>query len=479
MLRHALCLSVLALSLGPLARAQDAVAPTVIVETADGSLLVGTLPPTTELTLVVAGAKTRLAIRDIRRLAISSFREPAATALEAEVLKLRDRLGAGSYRVREEASAALAAMTGPIAPFVSALAKDADPEIAARARAALATLASRGELHDARDVVVLEKEVVRGWLELEALELVTPLGTVSIPRGELRAVRHPDEPEVDPRTDHEAQWPPPPFPERAVLPRQLAISLLDGSCLVGAAPPEALALTDGEGRPLGATDVVSIVRDPDAPGFFDVTRKDVRAVKGKLAAPEIALAGALRAWKIPVATIQSIEIGAHRRGGSGTMAALVQAWLRASKHGGKPPTQRFWTHIDGQPANPWNSAGRKGMTWSLRKVHEQVALVGADESTDAYRGDTSIDEVLPILCLKKRSLPAPPGVDPTDFYNGWSGGEIRLSKPVSGKLLTSLEATNALIREQFGEGWEIGEHHSPSGGWHWWGYWGKVPEEKK
>jgi hypothetical protein len=161
----------------------------------------------------------------------------------------------------------------------------------------------------------------------------------------------------------------------------------------------------------------------------------------------------------------------------GTLVELVHDFLVA-KVMGDPPTQRFWVYINDQPANPWNSA-KKGMTWTLLDVKGKAALVGADARTDAYRGDASIDEVLPILCVRKRNLLAPEGLDGKDYYSRWSGGEIRLTRAVAGKDLTSLEVANSIVKAQFGEGWEIGEHHGPGGGgWHWWGFWAEAPQDK-
>ncbi len=480
MIRHALIPVLCALASALPSHAEDA-ATSVLVETADGSVLAGTLPAGSEIVVVQGAGETRVAVREIRRLSVSTFREKETAALEAEVLKLRDRLGADDVRVREEASAALGALRGPIAPFVSVLAKDPDPEVVARAFAVLKALKARGELLDSRDLVVLERKVVRGWLKFDNLEIQTVFGPVTIARAEIRTIRHPDAPESVAKTENEAEWPPPMASEPPKLPLQVIVCLRSGSRLVGLVRPEALALVDDEGRKLCSDQILSIVRDEAAAGFFKVTRKGVKAFKATLAAAEVAVEGTSRQWKVPVAMIESLDVGRlrnHRQAGS--LVELVQEWLRATEQGAEIPTQRFWVHIEGQPANPWNSEGKKGMTWSLIKVHDQVALVGADKLTDAYKGDTSIEEELPILCVKKRDLAAPEGVDPDDFYAGWIGGEIRLTSPVAGKDLTSLEATNAFIVEQFGEGWEIGEHHSPNGGgWHWWGYWGDVPEDEE
>ena len=110
------------------------------------------------------------------------------------------------------------------------------------------------------------------------------------------------------------------------------------------------------------------------------------------------------------------------------------------------------------------------MTWSLQRVEGDICMVGADKQTEPYKGDTSLEKALPILCIKRSALPMPNGLN-TSYYGGWTGGEIRLTKPIKGKLLTSLKKTNELIKKELGEGWRIAEFHDGKGGWKWWAHW--------
>ncbi|MBV8881943.1 MAG: hypothetical protein JO332_18445 [Planctomycetaceae bacterium] len=159
------------------------------------------------------------------------------------------------------------------------------------------------------------------------------------------------------------------------------------------------------------------------------------------------------------------------------LAQLVHLFVRARELQEKPPTQRFWVFINDQPANPWNTRTGKAMTWKLRDVKEKACLVGTDEASNAYEGDTALDQSLPILVIRRDGLKAPPGVDPRDFYAGWSGGEIRLTRPVPGRELSSREIADALAVQEFGEGWRMAEFHdTSSGGWAWWAYWGPAPD---
>ena len=68
-------------------------------------------------------------------------------------------------------------------------------------------------------------------------------------------------------------------------------------------------------------------------------------------------------------------------------------------------------------------------------------------------------------------------MDPRDFYAGWSGGEIWLTRPVPVRELSSPEIADALAVQEFGEGWRMAEFHdTSSGGRAWWAYWGPAPD---
>ncbi len=130
------------------------------------------------------------------------------------------------------------------------------------------------------------------------------------------------------------------------------------------------------------------------------------------------------------------------------------------------------------PAPRQSSRVCKGMTWSLLKQEKNIVRVGSDPAhTNAYAGDTACDTELSVLCLLPKNLPKPSEVH-SDFYSGWSGAEIRATKPVSGRRLTSLEAANALCAEALGPGWKMVEHHDGHGGWGLAGY-GELPRDAR
>lgn len=124
------------------------------------------------------------------------------------------------------------------------------------------------------------------------------------------------------------------------------------------------------------------------------------------------------------------------------------------------------------------SATHRGMTWTLLETRPGgLARPGADAFTDAYHGDTPASAVLPVLCLNVTGAGVPAGLTPT-FYAGWARGDVRQTAPVSGTLLTSRAAADALCAAQFGFGWRMAEFHDGRygagltlvGGWSFWAY---------
>lgn len=111
----------------------------------------------------------------------------------------------------------------------------------------------------------------------------------------------------------------------------------------------------------------------------------------------------------------------------------------------------------------------RGMTWRLLDTREGVVHVGADEGTDPYRGDTSAATDLPILCLEQDGRPSPEGLA-LDFYNGWAGGQVKLTPPITGSALTSQRVADQVCAAEFGPQWRMAEFHDGQvdgqpGGW--------------
>ncbi|MFY1686737.1 S8 family peptidase [Plantactinospora sp. WMMB782] len=136
--------------------------------------------------------------------------------------------------------------------------------------------------------------------------------------------------------------------------------------------------------------------------------------------------------------------------------AEVSAWLTDTA------TPNVLSDVRGSP-NLLLYAGSPGthpaMTWRVKEQRaDNVVLVGSDEQTNPYQGDTPAGTSLPILCLSQYDAPVPAGVTP-DQYNGWSGGSMQLSAPVPGIRLSSPAEADRICAASFGGGWKMAEFH--------------------
>lgn len=129
------------------------------------------------------------------------------------------------------------------------------------------------------------------------------------------------------------------------------------------------------------------------------------------------------------------------------------------------------------PAPVCDKGEPRGMTWVLKKTFGEMCLVGHDKQTNAYRGDMPVSACLPILAIKRQKLPKPPDLVIESHYYSWSGGTVRLTKPVQGFQMKSLERANQIIQEEFGPGWEMASHHD-GWGWNFWAF-GSIPANQR
>jgi len=105
-------------------------------------------------------------------------------------------------------------------------------------------------------------------------------------------------------------------------------------------------------------------------------------------------------------------------------------------------------------------------------------LVGYDNASDGYHGDTMTQAALPVLCLRASGLADPGGLPPpaeTPFgslRSQWSGAEIALTEPMAGQALTSRGVADAHCASRFGAGWRMAEFHDggPGSGYDFWAY---------
>ncbi|MHC5597205.1 MAG: hypothetical protein ACYTXC_14895 [Nostoc sp.] len=132
--------------------------------------------------------------------------------------------------------------------------------------------------------------------------------------------------------------------------------------------------------------------------------------------------------------------------------------------------------ISAAQANP------KAMTWKVLVEpvvinSKTYVLFGSDNGqpggTNAYGGDTSINEYRSLLCIKKTNAPKPAGLPLLSYYDYWSGGTVLVIPNIQGKQLTS-QAVADNICNQVGKvvrgvcGYRMAEFHDYAGGWAFW-----------
>lgn len=120
-----------------------------------------------------------------------------------------------------------------------------------------------------------------------------------------------------------------------------------------------------------------------------------------------------------------------------------------------------------------------GITWLLKETDGPFSLVGGHSNMDVYRGDTPCDGVYPVLCINMIDLSLPQSLARrVDEIHGWTGGEIRVTEPVSGLDLTSVRTADRMCSDAFDGGWRMAEFHDGGDGWNWWAY-GEVPADAR
>ena len=186
-------------------------------------------------------------------------------------------------------------------------------------------------------------------------------------------------------------------------------------------------------------------------------------------------------------------------------------------YGGLHNNQRYWIYVNDQPANPWNSvqprpapeintwvdqiyepggdpayvhgdkmmpdagvaAGRghcKGVTWVIQRQIDGLVQVGSDAITNPYRGDTNCNERIPLLCIRVDGYAPPANTHGLNYAEGWSGGSVALTYPISGHEMSTRENARQQCVNFFGTGWRPAEFHDGSlgiggtDGWDLWAY---------
>ncbi len=141
--------------------------------------------------------------------------------------------------------------------------------------------------------------------------------------------------------------------------------------------------------------------------------------------------------------------------------SVVESFIKT--HVGETSENQLW----GLSEEGYTSNYRRAMTWRLIEQRPNLVLVGSDGITNAYAGDTTVDTLLPMLCLRQDGRPVPSGLT-VDFNNGWAAGEVKLTPPLAGSALSSRATADSLCASHFGAGFRMGEFHDGQGGWNWW-----------
>ncbi|MCP4901281.1 MAG: hypothetical protein GY906_30290 [bacterium] len=122
---------------------------------------------------------------------------------------------------------------------------------------------------------------------------------------------------------------------------------------------------------------------------------------------------------------------------------------------------------------------KKGLTWVKVSHNDQLGIdrvhcwgkPAIPESEggpgcNPYQGDTSCSEALPILCVLEEGSARPPYLMvcsshamPGEYYCGWTGGRLGLTRPIRGLEMTSAAAADDICSQNLGSGWRMAEHH--------------------
>lgn len=148
---------------------------------------------------------------------------------------------------------------------------------------------------------------------------------------------------------------------------------------------------------------------------------------------------------------------------------------QARLSGELPPSEELPPPGEELPPPDEGAGLRTGMTWTVLGQQNGYVHVGADDQTNAYTGDTRIDQFLPILCVLVDGRSAPSGIT-FDFYNGWVRGAVQVTPAIAGTVLTSQYQGDTICADTFGGGWRMAEFHdgrygsdfSAGGGWSYW-----------
>lgn len=382
---------------------------------------------------------------------LGSVRPTAAQAQRAAYLV--ERLGARSYRVREQASQELVRIGSPAIAALRAGAKHEQLEVRVRCQAALRAIGDP----DGRQRVLV---AAARWVGAQGDARALPALRLALEHGSQRL-------RAEARDASGALL--------ARLPdgRQRALLMLDD-----AFPPARLLALRWLGRQTadpaalaGRLAELKLTRDVDA------------AVR--LEAGLLLLAAGRRAGLAPLGPLLSHEQQTLRYRAVSLLRAVSgkrlgyraadpqpepirrwTAWVEAAIEPGGPALAKLDPRRLHQRELPAQIGLHKGMTWTVRARRHGCVLVGADKQTNAYQGDQPAGKALPMLAVRKIN-DGPPAAGDAHVKRHWGKVEVKLTRPIRGHHLVSLEAANKLIAEELGPGWTLADFHL-GGGWRFW-----------
>lgn len=103
---------------------------------------------------------------------------------------------------------------------------------------------------------------------------------------------------------------------------------------------------------------------------------------------------------------------------------------------------------------------KRGLTWR-RKSHScanGLDFVGC-VNCNPYQGDTQCFQRRPILCIYKAQDVRPDYNVSNPFYEGWSGGHVKITRPIRGCYIYNKAHADFVCRTEFGLGWRMASHH--------------------
>jgi hypothetical protein len=155
----------------------------------DGGFLRAKIPDISGATFKTSWGELKLPEGFGGQMSVYRYRPKALPAVQERAREEVRRLGSGAITEREEAVGRLVDLAEVAVPYLKEAANDSDPEVRSRAEALLKRLETAGvSSRPATDVLRWGESVIHGWLQLDALDIVTRYGTLKGPLEQLESL---------------------------------------------------------------------------------------------------------------------------------------------------------------------------------------------------------------------------------------------------------------------------------------------------